>query len=98
MDADDVVRVGKTHITLDTIIIAFTDGATAEGIAQQYPSLQLAAIYFMIGYYLRHRAEVDAYLRQRTQQAKHVRQLNDARFDPSGIRNRFLARRASQSL
>lgn len=37
-DADGVVRVGDTRVTLDTIIMAFTDGATAEEIAQQYPS------------------------------------------------------------
>ncbi|MBI4483382.1 MAG: DUF433 domain-containing protein [Acidobacteria bacterium] len=95
-DADGVVRVGKTRVTLDTVILAFSDGATAEEIAQQYPSLQLADIYSVIGYYLHHRAEVDAYLRQRAQQAEQVRNLNEARFDPSGVRDRLLARRASQ--
>lgn len=94
--ADEVVRVGKTRVTLDTIIWAFADGATAEEIAQQYPSLQLADIYSVIGYYLRHRADVDAYLRQRAQQAEQVRNLNEARFDPDGVRNRLLARRSSQ--
>ena len=94
--ADGVVCVGKTRVTLDTIIMAFTDGATAEEIAQQYPSLQLADIYSVIGYYLRHRSEVEAYLRQRAQQAEHVRQQNEARFDPSGVRDRLLARRPSQ--
>jgi uncharacterized protein (DUF433 family) len=95
-DADSVVRVGKTRVTLDTVILAFTDGATAEEIAQQYPSLQLADIYSVLGYYLRHRAEVDAYLRQRAQQAEQVRKLNEALFDPHGVRDRLMARRASQ--
>ncbi|MBI5167740.1 MAG: DUF433 domain-containing protein [candidate division NC10 bacterium] len=95
-DADGVVRVGKTRVTLDTIIVAFTDGATAEEIAHQYPSLQLADIYSVIGYYLRHCSEVEAYLRQRAQQAEQVRQQNEARFDPSGVRDRLMARRASQ--
>jgi len=95
-DADGVVRVGKTRVTLDTIIAAFTDGATAEEIAHQYPSLQLADIYSVIGYYLRHRSQVEAYLRQRAQQAEQVRQQNEARFDPSGVRDRLMARRASQ--
>jgi len=58
-DAHGVVRVGHTRVTLDTIVMAFTEGATAEEIAQQYPSLQLADIYSVIGYYLRHRSEVD---------------------------------------
>ena len=96
IDADGVVRVGKTRVTLDTIILAFTDGATAEEIAQQYPSLQLADIYSVIGYYLRHRSEVEAYLGQRAHEAEQVRHQNEARFDTSGVRDRLLARRASQ--
>lgn len=95
-DADGVVRVGETRVTLDTIIMAFTDGATAEEIAQQYPSLQLADIYSVIGYYLRHQTEVDAYVRQRAEQAEDVRTHNEARFDPCGVRDRLLVRRSSQ--
>ena len=95
-DADGVVRVGNTRVTLDTIIMAFTDGATAEEIAQQYPSIQLADIYSVIGYYLRHQTEVDAYVRRRAQQAEHVRQDNEARFDPGGVRDRLLVRRSSR--
>ncbi len=95
-DADGVVRVGRTRVTLDTLIMAFTDGATAEEIAHQYPSLQLADIYSVIGYYLRHRSEVETYLRQRAQQAADVHRQNEARFDPSGVRDRLLARRTSR--
>jgi uncharacterized protein (DUF433 family) len=47
---------------LDTVIQAFTDGATAEEIAQQYPSLSLADIYQVNGYYLRSPSDVEAYL------------------------------------
>lgn len=95
-DADGVVRVGKTRVTLDTVVLAFSDGATPEEIAQQYPALQLADLYSAIGYYLRHRSEVDAYLRQRAHQVDEVRILNEARFDSSGVRARLLARRSSQ--
>ena len=35
-DADGVIRVGGTRVTLDTLIAAFDAGATAEEIAQQY--------------------------------------------------------------
>jgi len=95
-DADGVVRVGNTRVTLDTIITTFTDGATAEEIAQQYPSLQLADIYSVIGYYLRHRTDVDAYVRQRALQAEQIRQGNEVRFNPAGVRDRLLVRRSSQ--
>jgi uncharacterized protein (DUF433 family) len=49
VDQDGTVRVGKTRVTLDTVIAAFTEGATAEEIVQQYPSLQLADVYHVIG-------------------------------------------------
>jgi hypothetical protein len=35
---DDTMYVGHTRVTLDTVIEAFQEGATAETIAQQYPS------------------------------------------------------------
>jgi hypothetical protein len=37
LGADGVIRVGGTRITLDTVIYAFLDRASAEEIAQQYP-------------------------------------------------------------
>jgi uncharacterized protein (DUF433 family) len=92
-DADGVVHVGGTRVTLDTIVAAFEDGATAEEIVYQYPSLSLADVYSVIGYYLQRRPDVEAYLRRRQQQADKVRQQNEARFDPRGIRDRLLARR-----
>ena len=96
MDADNVVRVGGTRVTLDTVVAAFDEGATAEEIVQQYPSLTLADVYSVITYILRHRPEVDAYLSQRRQQADEVRRQNETRFDPHGVRARLLARRASR--
>jgi uncharacterized protein (DUF433 family) len=92
-DADGVVRVGGTRVTLDTVVAAFTEGATAEEIVQQYPSLKLADVYQVIGYCLRRPVEVEAYLQQRKEQAQDARRLNEARFDPHGVRDRLLARR-----
>ena len=92
-DADGVMRVNGTRVTLDTVVAAFSEGATAEEIIYQYPSLQLADVYAVLGYYLRQRSEVEAYLRGRQQQAGQVRQQNESRWDPSGIRDRLLARR-----
>jgi uncharacterized protein (DUF433 family) len=92
-DADGVARIGGTHVTLDTVVAAFDDGATAKEIVHQYPALQLADVYAVITTYLRQRPEVEAYLRQRQRQASEVRKQNEARFDPQGVRDRLLARR-----
>ena len=94
-DAHGVLRVGNTRVTLETVLAAFADGATAEEIVQQYPSLHLADVYSVIGYYLRHTSEIDAYLQQRREQREVIRQQNETRFDPHGIRERLLARRTS---
>ena len=91
---DGIVRVGRTRVTLDTLVAAFEQGATAEEIVQQYPSLNLADAYAVIGYYLHHRLEVEAYLAQRGEDSRRVRQGNEARFDPAGVRARLLARRS----
>jgi uncharacterized protein (DUF433 family) len=95
VDADDVIRVSGTRVTLDTLVAAFAEGATAEEIAQQYPALHLADVYSVIGYYLRHPAEVQSYLRQRQQRTGSIRQQNESRFDPAGIRERLLSRHVS---
>lgn len=93
LDKHGVARVGGTRVTLDTVVRAFTRGATAEEIAQQYPSLSLPDIYATISYYLQHRDEVEKYLEKRRKHAQAVKQENQKRFDQTGIRERLLARK-----
>ena len=94
-DADGVIRVSNTRVTLDTIVTTFKEGATAEEIAQQYPTVPLADIYYIIGYYLRRRKEVEEYLEKRKQEADELQQQMEARFNPVGIRERLMARQKS---
>ena len=92
-DPEGIVRIAGTRVTLDTVVAAFHDGATAEEIAEQYPSLQLSDVYAVIGYYLRWKPEVDEYLAGRESLADGIRQENEAKFDPVGVRTRLLSRR-----
>mgnify|MGYP001602546897 CR=1 FL=1 len=93
MDKDGVFRVGKTRVTLDTVVGAFKEGATAEEIAYQYPTVSLADIYSVISYYLHQKGSVDAYLKRREKFAEEVCKQNETKFDATGIRERLLARR-----
>lgn len=94
MDDDGVMRVGHTRVTLDTVVAAFKEGATAEEIAQQYPSLNLADVYSVIGYYLRQQSAVEDYLRKRQELADEVRKLNEMALPPSShIKKLLLARK-----
>ena len=95
-DTTGVFRVGDSRVTLDTVVGAFRDGATAEEIAEQYPAMSLGQVYAVIAYYLAHTAEVDDYLLAREQTAAEVRQANERLFDPTGIRARLMARQAGQ--
>lgn len=93
-DPHGTIRVGGTRVTLDSVVGSFRSGATAEEIAQQFPTLALADIYQVIAYYLQHTGEVEAYLAAREQDAKKLRHEIETRFDPRGLRSRLLARRA----
>src|SRR5690242_6867719 len=63
-DEHGTYRVGKSCVSLDSVVIAFQDGSSAEGIQEQYPSLTLEEVYGAIAYYLGHMDEVHAYLKQ----------------------------------
>ena len=93
INADGVMVVGKTRVTLDTVIAAFDLGATAEEIVHRYPSLRLADVYAVIAFYLNNQQEVAIYLKHRKQQAQEVRQQNESRFDSQAMRDRLLSRR-----
>ena len=92
-DADGAVRVGGTRVTLDVVARAFDEGASPEEVAQRHPSLGLADVYSVFTYYLRHRAEVQAYLLDRGKASEEIRLENERRFPPEGVRERLLARR-----
>lgn len=93
VNSDSVVRVGGTRVTLDTVVTVFNQGATAEEIVHRFPSLRLGDVYASIAFYLNHQEDVEAYLKQRQQEAQVIRQMNQARFDLQGLRDRLLARR-----
>lgn len=94
-DQDGVIRVNGTRVTLESIMGAFSEGATAEEIAQQYPSVPLSDIYQVIGHHLRRAADLQIYLNRRRSEEERVRYENEARWNPQDIRGRLMARHAS---
>jgi uncharacterized protein (DUF433 family) len=96
LDANGVLCVGSTRVRLDTVIFAFNTGCTPERILDKFPSLELANIYALIAYYLRHRELIDAYLDERRKWAEVVEQEIKARCPTEGLKERLLARRAAK--
>ena len=92
---DGSVRVGGTRVSLETIVMAFDAGATAEEILQQYPSLDLPSVYAIISYVLDNRAEVDGYMDTRRADVRALQGQIEAITAPIGLRARLLSRRSS---
>ena len=44
-DEHGVIHISPTRVTLDSVVLAFEEGATAEEIVYQYPTLALADVY-----------------------------------------------------
>lgn len=77
-DADDVIRIGNTRVTLETVIGCHRRGDTPEAIHEGFPTLPLGDIYAVIAYYLAHRDEVDAYLSQVETEGERLRREVEA--------------------
>ena len=86
------LRVGQTPVLLDLVIYAFRLGSTPENITEQYPSLSLDDVYLALGYYLRHRDEVDAYLQEQETEADAFRRDYEAKHPPKLTREVLLDR------
>ena len=96
-DADGVFRVGGTRVALDSVIHHFKQGATAEQILEDFPSVSLGDVYATIAYYLRHTQSVEDYLRAHAQAAAEIRREIESRQDTAGLRERLLRRRSESS-
>jgi uncharacterized protein (DUF433 family) len=87
-----VVYVSSTRIPIDFIIYEYLEGATAEDIVQNYPSLSLPAIHAVLSCYLTHKTEVNAYMAQQEQVAEAKYLEIAERSQQKDLRQRLLAR------
>jgi uncharacterized protein (DUF433 family) len=92
-DSSGTWRVGDSRVLLDLVIHAFNAGRTPEEIVQSYDTLHLEEVYSVIAYYLAHRVEIDAYLKQREAEADSLWEEIKGRSDYQEFRERLLARR-----
>ena len=99
VDEYGVIRVGDSQVLLDIVIQEFNNGAEPEAIAHGYPTLNLADVYGVIAYYLRHRKDIDDYIHTRRQESDTLRQEIEAK-QPSRVelRAKLLARKAQMKL
>ena len=91
-DSQGVLRVGSLGISLDSVVIAFQDGHSAENIQQLYPALSLEEVYGAVAYYLANRNEVDQYLNRQEQLWEQARKQTAQNPSPVVQRLRALSR------
>jgi uncharacterized protein (DUF433 family) len=92
VDEGEVIRIGKSRISLDLVVEQYENGMTPEDMIRAYDTLVLADVYAVIAYYLRHRDEVRAYLKRRAEEAEALRTKIEAEH-PRISRQELLARR-----
>ncbi|SRR6266851_1838355 len=95
-DDHGALRVGKTKVSLDSVVYAFQQGHSPETIQQQYPSVSLEEIYGAITYYLANREEVDRYLKRQEQLWDELRRQSEQ--TPNSVVERLRAMRATKAV
>ena len=91
-DEEGVIYIGETRVTLDCVVEMFEHGASPEEIAEEYDSLELADIYAVLTYYLRHREEVTRYLADQGAHSEEASKPFDAAF-PNRLKEKLLRAR-----
>jgi uncharacterized protein (DUF433 family) len=96
MDEHGCIRVGGTRVSLDVVVADYEAGLSPQEIAERYDVLSLADIFGAVTYYLRHRAEVEAYLARRATEAQGIRAKVERDLKPGLTLSELKARMAAR--
>jgi uncharacterized protein (DUF433 family) len=93
---DGTIRIAGSRVPFDHIVDSWAHGETPETIVEEiFPSLELSDVYAAIAYYLRHREDVDAYMKEQRRRGDKAEAKYRRMFPQEGLRERLLARRKS---
>jgi uncharacterized protein (DUF433 family) len=98
---DGTIRIEGSRVSLDSVVYHYKMGATAEQIADKFPTLRLVDVYAAITYYLGHRDAIEEYLHQQeidSQEAQRLIEGSGLYRDTKGLRERLLERAANKDL
>jgi uncharacterized protein (DUF433 family) len=62
---DGAYYIAGSRVALASLVYEYRDGAAAETIQREFPTLSLEQIHGAIAFYLGHPSEVDSYMRDR---------------------------------
>lgn len=98
VDEGGGLKVGKTRVSLDSVVYAYNRGEDPAKIQYSFDTLSLAEIHAAIAYYLHNKAEVDAYLKQNAIDYEKQRLEDRANGNPRVTREMILARKNGTDL
>jgi uncharacterized protein (DUF433 family) len=93
VEEDGGLRVGNTRVHLEIMLHDFRSGSSPEAIVDHFPTLDLADVYTVIGYCLRHPEEIEDYLRRRDREAEEIRKKIEAAQGPPRVTREMLQAR-----
>ena len=94
-NADGAFRVGRLDLSLDSVVIAFQQGHSPEGIQEMYPALTLDEVYGAIAFYLANEGEVKEYLKRQDKLWEQLRR--ESLTNPSPVVARLRALKQAQN-
>jgi len=98
LDDTGTIRIGSSRVTLDVVLADYRNGKSPEEIVRELDTLTLADGHGAIAYYLRHRNEIDEYLRERRDQADALkRQIEAGDPERANLKADLVARMAQRN-
>jgi uncharacterized protein (DUF433 family) len=83
-DGQGGLRVGQTRVSLESVWHLHQQGASPAEIVRAFDSLQPADVHAVLAWALRHREELDRYLKRRNEEAAQIRRrLEEAGLTPT---------------
>ncbi len=91
------IRLSGHRIGLYHIVKYYNEGYSAEMLACQYPTLPLALIHKVLGFYLENKADVDVYVADCQDALRQQRETNSNRLPLASLRERLAARHGAET-
>lgn len=88
------IRLAGHRIALWDVVELYEEGASADAILCEYPTLSLLLIHKVIVFYLENRSEVDAYVAARRAEVDRLASLPQSGPNMAELRRRLEAKRS----
>ncbi|MFO0865108.1 MAG: DUF433 domain-containing protein [Gemmataceae bacterium] len=97
-EENGVHRIGRTRVSLDVVLRAFVEGQTPDQVLRNFDTLDMADLYLIFGYFMKHRSEAVDYLRECDEEWKEQRREWEASHpELIGLREQLMERARARS-